>query len=74
MMRRLASVASKHDHDLCAALTDEERDQLAALLSRVAAHQGLEPGVHPGYRRLGPTPAGQDPPRHGGRVRAADED
>jgi hypothetical protein len=37
---------------LCAALTDEEREQLAALLKRIADQQGLRPGVHPGFGRL----------------------
>lgn len=44
--------SADHEADVCAALTDDELDRLAALLRRVADHQGLTPGVHPGYRRL----------------------
>jgi DNA-binding MarR family transcriptional regulator len=52
MMRRIGGLARSHDHDLCQALEPAERDQLADLLARIAAQQGLAPGVHPGYRRM----------------------
>lgn len=52
-MRRIGSLARAHDHDLCRALDQPERDQLADLLARIADQQGLTPGVHPGYRQLG---------------------
>jgi DNA-binding MarR family transcriptional regulator len=52
LMRRLSGVARSHDRDLSAALTAPEREQLTELLQRIAAHQGLTPGVHPGYRKL----------------------
>lgn len=45
--------SAEHEADLCAALTDDELDRLAALLRRIADQQGLTPGVHPGYRHLG---------------------
>lgn len=53
LLRRVGQVARAHDRDLCAALTADERDTLTALLARVAQQQGLAPGVHPGFRRLG---------------------
>jgi DNA-binding MarR family transcriptional regulator len=45
-------IAAAHEHDMLAALSAEEREQLRELLIRVARQQGLTPGVHPGYRRL----------------------
>jgi DNA-binding MarR family transcriptional regulator len=45
-------VAREHGESLCAALNDEERRQLAAMLTRIADEQGLVAGVHPGYKRL----------------------
>jgi DNA-binding MarR family transcriptional regulator len=53
LMGRLAAAAAAHDDALCAALAPEEREQLKELLGRIAADQGLEQGVHPGYRRTG---------------------
>jgi DNA-binding MarR family transcriptional regulator len=52
-MGRLARAAAAHDDAVCAALDPGEREQLGALLGRIAASQGLEQGVHPGYRRMG---------------------
>jgi|SRR5262245_25418702 len=52
VLKRIAHVAREHQRALCAALTDVERDQLAALLKRIADEQGLRPAVHPGFSRL----------------------
>lgn len=52
-MGRLARAAAAHEDAVCGALDPEERQQLGALLERIAADQGLERGVHPGYRRQG---------------------
>ncbi len=52
MMDLLRTVASRHDEVLLAALDENERAQLRALLQRVATDQGLATGVHPGYRAL----------------------
>jgi DNA-binding MarR family transcriptional regulator len=52
-LESIGRVAREHDDALCAALSDAEREKLAALLLRIAEHQGLKPGVHPGFRRLG---------------------
>jgi DNA-binding MarR family transcriptional regulator len=46
----LRRVARAHEDDICRTLSTSERQTLRELLSRVAAEQGLTPGVHPGYR------------------------
>ena len=51
VLKRIAEVAREHQQALCAALTDEEREQLSVLLKRIADQQGLRPGVHPGFGR-----------------------
>ena len=53
MLQKIARVAGEYQDALCAALTEPEQAQLAALLRRIADEQGLTPGVHPGYRTLG---------------------
>ncbi len=55
MLREIGRVARAHDDAVLAALDDDERAQLAALLRRLADAAGLAPGVHPGYRNLGAT-------------------
>ena len=52
-LERIGRVSREHQDALCAALDAPERAQLAAFLTRIAAEQGLTPGVHPGYRKLG---------------------
>jgi DNA-binding MarR family transcriptional regulator len=42
-------VSREHQDSVCAALSDAERVQLADLLRRIAAQQGLAPGIHPGF-------------------------
>jgi len=53
VLGELSRIAREHDEDVCAALTQGERAQLVALCQRIAVQQGLTPGVHPGYRKLG---------------------
>ncbi|HEY0783243.1 MAG TPA: MarR family transcriptional regulator [Thermoanaerobaculia bacterium] len=53
MLSTIGRLAREHQDALCAALTAEERETLAALLRRIADQQGLTAGVHPGYRTLG---------------------
>jgi DNA-binding MarR family transcriptional regulator len=66
-MGQLAGIGAAHEDDICAGLDTGERAQLAGLLERIAARQGLTPGVHPGYRGPGrpggadPAPAGEAP-------------
>lgn len=52
-LQSLSRVACDHNDALGAALSAEEREQLADLLQRIADQQGLTRGVHPGYGRLG---------------------
>jgi DNA-binding MarR family transcriptional regulator len=48
VLAKVMKVSAEHEARLCAGLGAEERKQLIELLSRVAAAQGLTPGVHPG--------------------------
>ncbi|WP_225102800.1 MarR family winged helix-turn-helix transcriptional regulator [Streptomyces sp. CoH27] len=52
LLADLRQVARTHEQELCAPLSPEEHQQLTAMLTRIAAHEGLTPGVHPGYRRV----------------------
>jgi DNA-binding MarR family transcriptional regulator len=52
-LEAIGRVAREHDAALCAALSEKEREQLCSLLQRIAEQQGLTPGVHPGFKRLG---------------------
>jgi DNA-binding MarR family transcriptional regulator len=56
----IGAIAREHGRDLLDGLSDEERSTLTALLERVATKQGLQGGVHPGYRNLseGTSPKG----------------
>ena len=56
----IGAIAREHGRDLLDGLSDEERSTLTALLERVATKQGLQEGVHPGYRNLseGTSPKG----------------
>jgi len=49
----LGRIAQEHNEALCEGLKPEERATLAELLSRIAVHEGLTLGVHPGYRHMG---------------------
>ena len=46
LLGRAFAVAVAHERDLCADLSDDEREQLLSLLERVGARIGLPPGVH----------------------------
>ena len=52
-LETIGRVGREHQQALLAALTEDERRQLGVLLRRIADQQGLTPGVHPGYARLG---------------------
>jgi len=51
VLKLIGQIAREHQQELCAALTEKERDELVALLKRIADQQGLRPGVHPGFGR-----------------------
>lgn len=52
LLRKIGEVARAHDDTICSALDPHERDQLRALLARIADDHHLTPGVHPGYRTI----------------------
>jgi DNA-binding MarR family transcriptional regulator len=52
-LRDIGRVAREHDELLCKVLSQQEREQLTEFLLRIANEQGLSPGVHPGFSRLG---------------------
>ncbi|MYV99551.1 MarR family winged helix-turn-helix transcriptional regulator [Streptomyces sp. SID3343] len=54
LLAGLREVGMAHEAQICADLSPGERGQLIGLLRRVADHQGLTPGVHPGYRSVRP--------------------
>jgi DNA-binding MarR family transcriptional regulator len=53
MLEAIGRVGREHQQALLAALNEDEQRDLAVLLRRIADQQGLAPGVHPGYVRLG---------------------
>jgi DNA-binding MarR family transcriptional regulator len=52
MLAEITTIGRAHDEALCRSLDARERETLRALLSRIAADQGLRPGIHPGYRSV----------------------
>jgi DNA-binding MarR family transcriptional regulator len=52
-LEQIESVSRAHQESICAALDASERAQLEGFLTRIAAEQGLAPGIHPGYRKFG---------------------
>jgi DNA-binding MarR family transcriptional regulator len=52
-LQDIGRVGQEHNEALCAALSPQEREQLAEFLQRIADEQGLTPGVHPGFSQLG---------------------
>jgi DNA-binding MarR family transcriptional regulator len=55
ILERIGKLAREHQDALLSSLSDDERGKLTELLHRIANAQGLTPGVHPGYQRLGKT-------------------
>jgi DNA-binding MarR family transcriptional regulator len=52
-LEAVGRVARAHDDAFLAPLNAQERAELSGLLARLAENEGLTPGVHPGFRRLG---------------------
>jgi DNA-binding MarR family transcriptional regulator len=46
LLGRAFVLALEHEHDLCAGLSEEERELLLELLARITDRLGLAPGVH----------------------------
>lgn len=53
IFRSIGELAREHNRVMCAGLSPAECTQLEELLKKVASHQGMTPGIHPGYRDLG---------------------
>src|SRR5215469_9750360 len=48
-LNNIGGLVRGHQNELLAVLSEAERNQLTMLLKRIAEHQGLKKGVHPGY-------------------------
>jgi len=53
-LTKIGEATREHGRELLAALTEEERGELARLLEAIAQQQGLASGVHPGYATMRP--------------------
>ncbi|WP_394833289.1 MarR family transcriptional regulator [Pendulispora rubella] len=53
-LEAIGRIGREHESAVCAPLDDGEREQLGALLLKIANAEGLMPGVHPGFGRMGP--------------------
>ena len=53
LMRKLSQLVRQHERALTSNLDESQRAQLHELLAAIAKEQGLTPGVHPGFRRIG---------------------
>jgi DNA-binding MarR family transcriptional regulator len=53
LMGRLSELFRQHERAVTAGLDAQQRAALNDLLATLAQHQGLTPGVHPGFRALG---------------------
>jgi DNA-binding MarR family transcriptional regulator len=51
-LTEIGNIARAHNELMCSGLKASEAEQLAALLQKIAAAQGLTPRVHPGYKDL----------------------
>ena len=49
-LKAISRIAREHSQALLAGISEEEQQQLAIFLQRIADQQGLTRGVHPGYR------------------------
>jgi DNA-binding MarR family transcriptional regulator len=72
LLEGIGRISREHDDAVCAALSPDERETLAGLLRRIADQQGLTPGVHPGFSRVGRSRSkhtARNSPRHTKRTR-----
>jgi DNA-binding MarR family transcriptional regulator len=65
VLAAIGRVARAHEAAMCDGLSEVERTQLKSLLQKIAARQGLAPGVHPGYKTLGDGDAESRPRNNG---------
>ena len=59
-LRRLRSAAERHEEAMLGPLSETERSALDELLATLATAHGLDPEVHPGYRRPPTEPQADD--------------
>jgi len=69
ILAEIGQIARKHNELMCSGLKSSEAEELAMLLQKIAAAQGLTPRVHPGYRDLKP-PTGTRKTNKRGKPRA----
>lgn len=50
VLARMREIGVAHEREICAALSPDEHARLRELLEAIAEQQGLNPGVHPGFR------------------------
>lgn len=53
-LAQIGNIARTHNELMCSGLNAADVDQLASLLQKIAAAQGLTPKIHPGYKDLKP--------------------
>jgi DNA-binding MarR family transcriptional regulator len=51
LLEKVEQIAARHEADLGAGLTELEKETLIELCAKLAAHQGVSPHGHPGYRK-----------------------
>lgn len=71
-LRKVMHASAEHEAQLCAPLDAREREQLIALLSRLAAEHGLATGVHPGVAEGGAGARPASAPREASRRSSAE--
>ena len=62
-LTEIRAIGREHNDALLKALKQKDREELVRLLRMVADEQGLTPGVHPGYGRLGAPRTGREEER-----------
>ena len=52
-LEQIGQVSREHQEEIFASLSDVEKAKMVGFLRRIAAEQGLTPGVHPALGRMG---------------------
>jgi DNA-binding MarR family transcriptional regulator len=52
ILQQIGKIGRQHQDAICAALSESERTMLCDFLARIAAEQGLAPGIHPGFKTM----------------------
>lgn len=53
ILGEIGRIAQEHNREVCAGLEEEEIQEFADLLEKLAKQHGLKPEIHPGYRDMG---------------------